>query len=106
MPARAPTSAAITVSDVQTSPRVCSASAYNTSLARRSAARDSYQITNRFTATVTSMTTKLAAVIDGRVDDRPDNWLNALRNTSITTSSRKTLTAAAATVSYFRCPYG
>ena len=37
---------------------------------------------------------------------RPVRWLKALRSTSSMTSSRNTVTAAAATVSYFRWPYG
>ena len=49
--------------------------------------------------------TKLAFVIScGAI--RPLRWLKALRSTSIMTRSRNTVTAAAATVSYFRWPYG
>jgi hypothetical protein len=51
------------------------------------------------------MTTKLAVEIS-RSSDRPVRWLKALRSTSITSSARKTVTAAAATVSYLRWPYG
>jgi hypothetical protein len=44
-----------------------------------------------------------------RIENRPAKTgagPRALRNTSITTSERKRITAAAATVSYLRWPYG
>ncbi len=104
-PARTPMSAPITANDDQTSLRVCVASAINTSLPSRSPSRDSYHTTVRLIATVTTITIRLAKPIGCELS-RPIRWLSALRSTSITTSSRKTVTAAAATVSYLRCPYG
>ena len=103
MPARAPASAAMTVTEVQTSPRVCIASASSTSLASRAASRDSYRITKMLIATVITITTKLAGEISCGAA-RPVRWLKALRSTSTITKRRNSVTAAAATVSYFRCP--
>ena len=69
------------MSDVHTSPRVCIASASSTSLPSRSASRDSYRMTQRFIATVTSMTTKPVDEISAGAE-RPARLLNALRSTS------------------------
>ena len=86
----APASAAMTVSDVHTSPRVCVASASRTSLPSRSAAADSYRTTTRLIADRDDHDDEAGRSRSRADADRPVRWLKALRSTSSTTSSRNT----------------